>query len=99
MSDAVTLTLRGAIGRRLEAESIVPDAFAALDQTGIARLPLWDGPCVVPLGDVFQVRGGRSSTVRLAGDLALVDAIGAGVAAHDDLAAGHAARRGQAARA
>ena len=83
MSDAVTLTLRGAIGRRLEAESILPDAFAALDEAGIARLPLWDGSCVVPLGDVFQVRGGRSSTVRLAGDLALVDAIGAGMSTGD----------------
>ena len=83
MSDAVTLTLRGAIGRRLEAESILPDAFATLDEAGIARLPLWDGPCVVPLGDVFHVRGGRSTTVRIAGDLALVDAIGAGMSTGD----------------
>lgn len=81
MSDAVTLTLRGAITRRLEAESITPDAFANLDEGAIARLPLWDGPQVVPLGDVFQVRGGASRCVRVAGDLALVDAVGAGMTA------------------
>jgi formylmethanofuran dehydrogenase subunit C len=79
MSDAVTLTLRTAVARRLEAESITPDALATLDADAIARLPLWDGPQQVPLGDVFHVRGGMSSRVRVAGDLAMIDAIGAGM--------------------
>jgi len=79
VSDTVTLTARGAIPRRLEAECITPDALATLDESAIARLPLWDGPRTVPLGDVFQVRGGRSEHLRLAGDLARIDAIGAGM--------------------
>jgi formylmethanofuran dehydrogenase subunit C len=77
VSDAVTLTLRTTVSRRLEAESITPDAFGMLDEAAIARLPLWDGPHTVPLGDVFDVRGGPSSRVRVAGDLAMVDALGA----------------------
>lgn len=79
MSDAVTLTLRTALARRLEAESITPDAFATLDEAAIARLPVWDGPQTIPLGDVFQVRGGSSNRVHVAGDLEMVDAIGAGM--------------------
>ena len=79
MSDAVTLTLRTTVARRLEAECITPDAFATLDEAAIARLSLWDGPRAVPLGDVFRVRGGTSSRVRVAGDLAMIDAIGAGM--------------------
>ena len=83
MSDVVTLTLRAPVARRLEAECITPDAFAALDEDDIARLPLWDGPQMVALGDVFQVRGGRSAAVRVAGDCAMIDAIGAGMAGGD----------------
>jgi len=79
MSDTVTLTLRASISRRLEAECITPDAFAALDEGAIARLSLWDGPHAIPLGDLFQVRGGAAARVRVAGDLALVDALGAGM--------------------
>lgn len=92
MSDAVTLTLRAPVARRLEAESITPDACATLDESAIARLPLWDGPQPVPLGDVFQVRGGRSSRVRVAGDLALIDAIGAGMTAGELRVDGSAGR-------
>lgn len=81
MSEAVTLTLRATITRRLEVECITPDAFAALDEPAIARLPVWDGPQIVPLGDVFDVRGGRSDRVRVSGDLSMIDALGAAMTA------------------
>ncbi|MGH7646803.1 MAG: formylmethanofuran dehydrogenase subunit C [Gemmatimonadaceae bacterium] len=81
MSDAVTLTLRASVPRRLEAECVTPDAFASLDESAIARLPVWDGPQVVPLGDVFHVRGGHSDRVRVTGDLGMIDALGAGMKA------------------
>ncbi len=81
MSDAVTLTLRVPVARRLEVECITPNGLATLDESAIARLPIWDGPHVVPLGDVFQVHGGRSDRVRVAGDLAMINAIGAGMTA------------------
>ncbi|HKV52283.1 MAG TPA: formylmethanofuran dehydrogenase subunit C [Gemmatimonadaceae bacterium] len=83
MSDAITLTLRAPVARRLEVESIAPNALAMLDESAIARLPVWDGPQAIPLGDVFQVRGGRSDRVRVAGDLTMIDAIGAGMTAGD----------------
>ncbi|HEY7896202.1 MAG TPA: formylmethanofuran dehydrogenase subunit C [Gemmatimonadaceae bacterium] len=81
MSDVITLTLRAPVARRLEVEGIAPNALATLDESDIARLPVWDGPHTVPLGDVFQVRGGRSDRVRVSGDLSMIDAVGAGMTA------------------
>jgi len=81
MSDVITLVLRAPVTRRLEIECLAPNALAALDEAGIARLPAWDGPQRIPLGDVFQIRGGRSDRVRVSGDLELVDALGAGMTA------------------
>lgn len=92
MSDAVTLTLRGPVARRLEVECITPNALATLDESAIARLPVWDGPQIVPLGDVFDVRGGRSDRVRVTGDLAMIDALGAGMTAGDLLVDGSVGR-------
>ena len=79
MSDAVTLRVRSPVERRLEADAITPDRFASASTSEIARLPLWDGPRQIALGDVFDVRGERSSTVRVAGDVSRLDAIGAGM--------------------
>jgi len=69
MSARVTLTLRSPIDESLEADSIIPDAFAALGETEIAALPLWAGRERRSIGDYFDVRGGRSSSVTIAGDV------------------------------
>ena len=79
MTDAITLSLRAAPERRVEADCIVPDRFAALAEAEIARLPIWDGPRRIPLGELFDVHGGHATSVRLAGDLSRIDAIGAGM--------------------
>lgn len=79
MSDVVTLRLRATVERRLEAGSISPDRFANASAAEIARLSLWDGSRQLALGDLFDVRGERSSAVRITGDLSRIDAIGAGM--------------------
>ena len=79
MSEHVTLTLRAPLTRPIEAECIAGDRFAALGETEIARLPVWAGREEHALGDVFQVVGGRVSTVRIVGDVRHVAAIGSGM--------------------
>lgn len=61
----------------VEAESVVPDRFATLGNREITRLPVWRGREQLALGDLFQVVGERSASVRVVGDLAKVDALGA----------------------
>ena len=51
----------------LEAPEIRPDAFAALSEAEIARLPVWHGNETAQIGDFFRVKGGRSADVRIAG--------------------------------
>jgi formylmethanofuran dehydrogenase subunit C len=76
VSDRVTLTLRSPLDESLEADSIAPDAFAALGETEIAALPLWAGRERRSIGDYFDVRGGRSSSVTVVGDVRRVRNIG-----------------------
>ena len=69
MSERVTLTLRSPLDESLDADSIVPDAFATIGETQIAALPLWAGRERRSIGDYFDVRGGRSSAVTIVGDV------------------------------
>jgi formylmethanofuran dehydrogenase subunit C len=80
MSDTVTLMLRAPVNGTIEAECIAPDRFATLSEREIAALPLWQGRRTLPLGELFAVRGDRSSRIRLEGDLRHVDALGAAMA-------------------
>lgn len=74
----IRLALRQAPAGRLDGSAIRPDVFAALDEAQIARLPL-PGPTELRLGDVFDVRGGRSDEIDVEGDLSRVDRLGAGM--------------------
>ena len=80
MSDAVTLSLAAPPEHVLLADCIAADRFAGLDAKQIAELPVVHGGRSGTLGQFFKVRGGHSSVVRIEGDLARVDAIGAGMA-------------------
>jgi len=80
MSDAVTLALATRPDHVLVADCIAADRFAGLDARQIAELPVVHGGRPGTLGQFFKVRGGHSSVVRIEGDLARVDAIGAGMA-------------------
>ena len=76
MSDRVTLTLRAPLDQPVEADCIVPDAFATLGETEIAALPFWAGCERRSIGDHFDVRGGRCSFVTVVGDVRRARGIG-----------------------
>ena len=80
MSDTVTLTLTAPLEHAMLADCIAADRFAGLDAKQIAGLPVLHGGQAGALGEFFKIRGGHSSVVRIEGDLAQVDAIGAGMA-------------------
>jgi len=77
---AVTLTLRTPPELVLDAGCVRPDAFAFLAEADIARLRVWHGHDALRLGDLFDVRGGRSGEVRVSGDTFRVNRLGARMA-------------------
>ena len=81
MSDHVALTLRSPLAESIEAHGIVPTTFAALAEAEIAALPVWLGRRRAALGDFFDVRGDRSASVRVTGDVRRAAGIGTGMAA------------------
>jgi formylmethanofuran dehydrogenase subunit C len=88
MSDRVTLTLRAPLARPIGAERIAGDRFAALSESGIAALVLWDGHTSIALGDVFTVRGDHSSNIAIEGDTAQLDGVGTAMRAGEIAIAG-----------
>ena len=76
MSDAVTLTLRGALEQDVEVEGLAPDRFLALGNAELGALPAWQGRHRGSLGDFFQIAGERAANVRVIGDVARVHGIG-----------------------
>jgi formylmethanofuran dehydrogenase subunit C len=76
---ATRLTLRSAPSVPLEAPSVRPDAFAALTEAQIERLPAWHGKDEVRLGDFFDVQGTGRDEVRVLGDVGRVKHLGAGM--------------------
>lgn len=75
---SIRLTLRpGAVGP-IDGSAVRPDAFAALSEAEIARLPL-PAPVPAALGDVFDVAGGHSDDVWLEGELSRVHRLGSGM--------------------
>lgn len=79
MSDAVTLTLREPLERRLDVRGLAADRFAALSTAEIERLPVWSGNREWCVGDVFDVRGERSPHLRVEGALDRLDGLGSGM--------------------
>ena len=92
MTDTITLTLRSALDAIVEAESIVPDRFATLSNADITRLPVWRGREQLTLGDLFSVDGERSASLRVVGDLSMVDALGAAMSAGELTVEGNVGR-------
>ncbi|MBX6331090.1 MAG: formylmethanofuran dehydrogenase subunit C [Gemmatimonadaceae bacterium] len=79
MTTTIALTLRARVEQVIEADSITPDRLATLSESEIAALPLWEGRIQRQLGELFEVRGSRSTSIRLTGDLSRIDALGAGM--------------------
>jgi formylmethanofuran dehydrogenase subunit C len=79
VSEVVTLSLRGSLDGLLEVDGVTGDRFATLDEREIAALPVSMRSQAATLGDFFDVRGGRSSDVRIEGDLSRVHRLAAGM--------------------
>ena len=92
MSDAVVLTLREEPKHALIAAAITPDRLASLGAAEIAALPVVHGGRAAQLGDFFKVKGERSATIRIEGELAHVEGIGTGMAAGEIVVAGGVGR-------
>ncbi len=92
-SGLMTLLLRAPLDSRLEVDGFAPDRLVGLEEREIAGLPVWLGSREARLGDFFDVRGGRADRVRVVGDVARIDGLGAGTAAGELIVEGHAGRR------
>jgi formylmethanofuran dehydrogenase subunit C len=76
----VTLVPKTGVHEGFDVAGLTGDRLATLSEQAIARLPVWQGRVRVQLGDLFEVRGGGSATVHIAGSVAHVHGIGAGMA-------------------
>jgi formylmethanofuran dehydrogenase subunit C len=93
VSAVVTLTLRSALTGPIDADCIAPDRFATLDEAGVAALPVWSGRRQLALGDLFDVRGGHASRVRVVGNVRLAAGIGTGMSGGEIVIDGDAGAR------
>jgi formylmethanofuran dehydrogenase subunit C len=80
MSDRVTLTLRAPLEETLDLDGILPERIATLGERDIAALPVWSGRMERELGDYFDVRGERSASLRIDGDVRRCRNVGAAMA-------------------
>ena len=78
MADIV-LTLREKLTHTVDLSCLVPDQFAALSNMELGDLAVWSAAAprqALRLGDLFDIRGERSSTLRIRGDCRLAEGIG-----------------------
>jgi formylmethanofuran dehydrogenase subunit C len=80
MSDRVTLVPKDGVREDFDVEGLTGDRLATLSESAIARLPVWRGRTRAALGDLFDVHGGRSATIHIAGSVPHVHGIGAAMA-------------------
>jgi formylmethanofuran dehydrogenase subunit C len=75
----LVLTLRGRPDQRLDVAPLVPHLLAGKTPREIAVLELQTTRTRVTVGDAFQVRGGDTRDIRIAGDCDRLDRIGMGM--------------------
>ena len=80
MSEVVSLALRAPLDVDVEVSGVTSDLLATLSEREIAVLPALIGGRQAQLGDLFHVRGERSSRVRVEGSLKRVQFLAAGMA-------------------
>lgn len=76
MSDYVTLTLRAPLSEPIDLYGVDPAQLAAMGESEIATIPVWSGRESRELGDYFTVRGERSASIRMEGDVRLGRGLG-----------------------
>jgi len=91
MTAEATLTLRAPLRHRVDGGSVAWGALRGLDAAAIGSQEVWvEGEGRTTLGDLFEVRGAPAPRIRLVGDLASMDGIGAGLAAGELVVEGDA---------
>jgi formylmethanofuran dehydrogenase subunit C len=90
VSDHVTLSLKAPLGSSVEADGIRPELFGALSGIEIARQPIWLGRRSERLGDVFEIRGERSTRVRVEGVVRELQGLGSGMSSGELVVVGDA---------
>jgi formylmethanofuran dehydrogenase subunit C len=93
VSDAVTFTIRDGIAEVAELDGITPGRVSSLGEQEIAALPIRVGRRDAQVGDLFVVRGGRTSRMRIEGDLRRIDGLGAGTTGGEIRVDGDVGRR------
>lgn len=76
---AVHLTLHTQPAVPLEAESLTPDRFVGLSESGVAGLPVMHGNQSATVGDFFNVANSKTTQITIEGDLTRVKRIGEGM--------------------
>jgi formylmethanofuran dehydrogenase subunit C len=74
---ALVLTLRAPPRQRVDLSALTPDKLQGLDAAAIAGLPLQCGNQPIAVGDLFTVTAGDAHDLRVVGDCAKLDRIGA----------------------
>jgi formylmethanofuran dehydrogenase subunit C len=90
VSDAVTLTLRSPLAEDIDAHDLAPDRVTLRSTAEISRIDLWHGRQRLRVGDLFDVRGERSSRMHIVGDVRRLHGIGNGMSAGTIVIDGHA---------
>lgn len=79
MTGGVLLTLRAPLRGRVDASGVAWSTLGVVSGAVIGSQEVWmEGEGATSLGDLFRIRGTPGSRLRLAGDLDLMDGIGAG---------------------
>jgi formylmethanofuran dehydrogenase subunit C len=89
VSSTITLRVRER-GAPVVVEGLTPDRLQTLSEPDIASLPAWHGRHQCQLGDLFDVRGGHASQVRIEGSVAHIDGLGESMTGGELLIDGHA---------
>lgn len=91
MTAEVTLALRAPLRHRVDASTVAWSTLRGLDAAGIGSQEVWiEDEGRATLGDLFAISGSPAPRIRLAGDLALMDGIGAGLSAGELIVDGNA---------
>jgi formylmethanofuran dehydrogenase subunit C len=79
VSESVTLTLRAPVQAAISMHAIQPQRLAQLSEREIAATLVTSGRRTVPLADLFNVAGERSSRISVVGSTRHLEGLGAGM--------------------
>ena len=79
MSDGIRARLRRPLDARVDLGSVLSGAWTTLGAGELARRPIGIAGADAVLGDIFDLSGSPTATIRFEGDLAMADRLGAGL--------------------